>query len=227
MLAERLANVGVRLIQTNTDGIFFLCEKFDLPAVERVCKEWESITKLNLEADSFERFYQYAINDYLGVKEGYSETKDYKFIKTKGLFLDKITLGKGMSPLIIAEALREYFVNDIPVEDTIKNCTDIKKFLTYQKISKDFVVEYNKQLVTHINRYYMSTNGAKLYKCKINPDTGERYNYIDVCATGFVTLFNELQDISPKEAKVDFNWYIRECYKIIYPLEDSLNPTLF
>lgn len=64
--------------------------------------------------------YQYAINDYIAVKEGYKETKNPDLIKTKGMFITKVLLGKGLSAKIIPEAIIKYFVDGIPVEDTIK-----------------------------------------------------------------------------------------------------------
>lgn len=204
MLLERLDKIGVKIIQSNTDGVFFMHHKADSAKVEAACREWEKITKLQLESDYFERFYQYAINDYLGVKQGWSETHNPKLIKTKGLFIDKVSLGKGMPPQIIAEALREYFVNHVPVETTMRNCTDITKFLTYQKVKKEFGIEYNGKLLTHINRYYMSTNGYRLCKCEVDPRTGKRSNYIDLCSGSGVTLFNELKEIAPKDAHINY-----------------------
>ena len=179
-----------------------------------------------MEHEYFERFYQYAVNDYIGVYKGYSESHDPKLIKVKGLFIREPVLGKGMAPQIIAEALVQYFVNDVPVKETVLNCTDIKKFLTFQKVKKEFSVEYNGQLIRHINRYYMSTNGKKIRKCKVDRD-GNRTNYQDLCATSGVTLFNILEDISPKDAHINYKYYYNEIYKTIYALEDSENPTLF
>ena len=112
--------------------------------------------------------YQYAINDYLAVKEGYSKTKDPSLLKKKGMFIDQVKLGKGMDAMIIPEAVNKYLVDKIPVEETIKNCKDIHKFITYQKVSKDYSVEYNGELIQRINRYYVSTDGPWLYKCKVN-----------------------------------------------------------
>ncbi len=169
MLAERLISVGARIINTNTDGIFYLIDKNRLKDDEKVCKEWETITKLNLEADYFEAMFQFAINDYLAIKEGYSKTHDPSLLKTKGLFIDQVKLGKGMAATIIPEAIIKRLADNIPVEETIRNCQDIHKFLTYQKVSKDYSVEYNRKLIQRINRYYVSTDGPWLYKCKIIP----------------------------------------------------------
>lgn len=227
-LAEMLIlATNCRIIQYNTDGIFVLIKKKDFDKANKTIKEFEAFSKLSMEGDEFEAFYQYAINDYIAVHKGYAETHDPKLIKTKGLFINTVSLGKGMAPKIIADCLIQYFVNKIPVEKTLKECNDICKFLTYQKVKKEFSVEYNGKLLTHINRYYMSTNGYRIKRCVVNPQTGIRTNYADLCATSGVTLFNELKDISPKAAHVNYNWYRNEVYKIIYALEDSLNPTLF
>ena len=227
-LAEMLITVThCKIVQYNTDGIVVLIKKDRLEKANTAIKEFEDFSRLSMEGEEFEAFYQYAINDYIAVYKGYSETHDPKLIKTKGLFINKVSLGKGMAPQIIAECLVNYFVNKIPVEQTINNCTDIRKFLTYQKVKKEFSVEYNGQLLTHINRYYMSTNGYKIKRCVVDPQTGVRTNYADLCATSGVTLFNELKDIDPKTANINYGWYKNEIYKIIYALEDSLNLTLF
>ena len=73
----------------------------------------------------------------------------------------------------------------------------------------------------------MSTNGCKIRKCKIDPLTQRGYDYEDICATSGVTLFNKLEDIDLKDAKINYSWYRNEIYKTINAIEDSLNPTLF
>ena len=119
MLAERLIEIGCKILQANTDGLFVLRKLADEDKFQKVCKEWEKLTKLGLEEDRFEAFYQYAINDYLAIKEGYKKSKNPEFLKKKGLFIDTISLGKGMKPIIIPEAINKYLSNGIPIEETI------------------------------------------------------------------------------------------------------------
>lgn len=165
MLTEMLLKAGARLKQLNTDGILYTIPK--TVDYESILKEWEKKTKLSLETEKYEAFYQFAINDYLAIGKGYKETHDKKLIKQKGLFIDKVNLGKGMQPMIIPEALNKYFADKVPIEETIRNCKDINKFITYQKADKKFSVEYNDKLISRINRYYASTNGCYLYKCEV------------------------------------------------------------
>lgn len=170
MLIEQLSELGCKIIQANTDGVFILMKKDKYNDYKEICRKWEELTQLKLEDDQFEEFYQYAINDYIAVKSGYSKTKDKKLIKEKGMFITKVMLGKGMSAKIIPEAIQRYLVDNIPIEDTIYNCTDINKFITYQKVSRKFKVEYNNNFVSRINRYYASINGCYLYRCEVRTE---------------------------------------------------------
>lgn len=224
MLAEALHLAGARIIQSNTDGVFVLIKQHALNKLEEIRTWWESKTKLKLEDDYFEAFYQYAINDYIGVKKGYSETKDPNLIKKKGLFIDKVSLGKGMAPMIIPEAIGKYFVDKIPIEKTLMECKDILKFCTYQKVNKKFQVLYGRQPVRHINRYYMSTNGKELTK-KDPEDTSNR-KPTALCAGSVVTIYNTFDNIPIEKRNINYTYYRKEIYKIINALE-SKQLTLF
>lgn len=217
MLAEKLLSIGCKIIQANTDGLFILRKKKDENKFKEVCKQWETLTKLELEEDRFEAFYQYAINDYLGVVEGYSKTKNPKLLKKKGLFIDKVSLGKGMNAMIIPKAISAYLIDKIPIEDTIKSCRNLNDFITYQKVSRDFEVEYNEQLIQRINRYYCATNGYYLYKCKVDKD-GNRNGYINMLKSSSVILCNNLDDFKEFPNNINYQYYIAEANKIIAPL---------
>lgn len=275
MLAEKLVELGCRIVQANTDGLFVLLKKSIYDKVNIVCREWEQLTKLTLEEDRFEAMYQYAINDYIAVKEGYAKKKHefrdftavmdpktgdhikygatnakgetYRnmdeirkdYIKTKGMFITEVLLGKGLSPKIIPEAIIKYFVDEIPVEDTVKGCTDIKKFLMSEKTGKQWHVEYMNQEIQRTNRFYASTNGGYLWKWK-NVEQPESYKWNDniktyqednskplkeqkqyqnmLTASG-VTLLNTFDEKPIEDRKINYRYYLRECYKIIEDLK--------
>jgi hypothetical protein len=284
MLAEKLVELGCRIVQANTDGLFVLLKKSIYDKVNNVCREWEQLTKLTLEEDRFEAMYQYAINDYIAVKEGYAKKKHefrdftatmdpktgdhikygatnakgetYRnmdeirkdYVKTKGMFITEVLLGKGLSPKIIPEAIIKYFVDGIPVEDTVKGCADIKKFLMSEKTGKQWHVEYMNQEIQRTNRFYASTDGAYLWKWKgigehyawnpselsdmaywsliqegkdpynppLVPDTKQYQNMLT--ASG-VTLLNMFDDKPIEDRKINYRYYLRECYKIIEDLK--------
>ena len=224
MLSEKLVEIGCKIIQANTDGLFLICKKNKYEEYQKVCKEWEKLTKLELEEDRFEAMYQYAINDYIAVKEGYHKTKDKKLIKTKGMFITEVLLGKGLSPKIIPEAIINYFVDNIPVEETIKNCKDIRKFLKAEKTGKQWTVEYNDKIQQRINRFYVSNNGYYLWKFKTDSGVKEYQNMLKGYAVTLHNTFYSDEDLQWKYAQgetfesiydINYNYYISQCKKII------------
>lgn len=222
LLVEKLINIGARIIQENTDGVEYLIDKSLIDKVEKIKNEWCKLTKFTLETETYERFYQYSVNDYIGVKSGYSETKDRNLIKLKGLFNEETILGKGMSPKIIAKAINEYFINGVSPDHTLENCKDISMFVTYQKVSSDFIVEYNNEKVSHINRFYMSKDGGRLIKYKI--EKGGKAKATMICASSLITIYNKFDNIPFEKRNINFRYYKNEIYKIINSLEiEQLN----
>lgn len=217
MLAEKLISIGCQIIQANTDGLFVLRKKKDEQKFKDVCKWWENLTRLELEEDRFERFYQFAINDYLGVIEGYKDSKDSKLLKKKGLFIDSVTLGKGMQPMIIPKAINANLADNIPIEETIRNCKDINEFITYQKVDKKFAVQYMNKFITHINRYYVSTNGGYLYKCEVKGN--KIVKFANMLTASGVTLCNDITAIKEFPKNINYKYYIKEANKILAKLK--------
>lgn len=222
MLAERLLKLGCKLYQINTDGILYKLKKSKYEELQQVLKEWEKLTMLTLETEEFTQFYQLAINDYFGVEPNNK-------IKKKGFFLTDIELGKGLTPKIIPEAIINYFVHNIPVEDTIKSCKDICKFLQAEKTGKQWTVEYNEQIQQRINRFYVSNSGYYLWKWKLD-DAGKKSYQIMLKDHG-VRLHNKFysdEDLQWKYSQgetfqsiydIDYQYYINQCIKVIEKLK--------
>lgn len=230
MLAEKLTQIGCRIVQANTDGLFVLLKKDAYSKVNSICREWEQLTKLTLEEDRFKAMYQYAINDYFAI------TEDNK-VKEKGMFITAVKLGKGLTPKIIPKAVISFFKDGIPVEDTIKNCTDIRDFLMSEKTGKQWHVEYVNEEQQRTNRFYASTNGGYLWKWKdtghkegeiityTEPYVGERKykasarQYQNMLTASGVTLLNKFDNKPIEERKINYRYYIMEAYKIIRDLK--------
>lgn len=231
MLAEKLTQIGCRIVQANTDGLFVLLKKDIYSKVNNICREWEQLTKLTLEEERFKAMYQYAINDYFAIAEDDS-------VKEKGMFITTVKLGKGLTPKIIPKAVINFFKNGVPVEETIKGCQDIRDFLMSEKTGKQWRVEYLNKEQQRTNRFYASTNGGYLWKWKlddrqyikkkgidiINPNY-EKPMYQNMLVDSGVTLLNYLDDKPIEERKINYRYYIMEAYKIIRelkPLQMSL-----
>lgn len=218
MLAERLLEIGCKLKQINTDGILFIVKKDKLEEYKAICKQWEIETKLCLESEYFDAFYQLKINDYFGVTPEYNQTKDFdNDIKKKGKFITTVLPGKGLSPKIIPEAVIKYFTENIPIEETLKNCNDIRKFLMSEKTGKQWNVEYKDEPQQRTNRFYVGNKGFYLWKWK-EDDCGKK-QYNNMLAGYGVVLCNKLDDLSVKDKDINYAYYIVECKKLIEQLK--------
>ena len=208
MLVDILLSYNCEIIQVNTDGVMFIAKKDQESDIMESVSKLEQLTKLSFEADHYEAFYQYAVNDYFGVV---NENK----IEKKGMFITENILGKGLAPTIIPKAVIAYFTKRIPLEKTIKECNNIYEFLMAQRVDKKFKIEYGDKYVQRINRYYASANGYWLYKVKEDKDG---LSYENMLKKSGIQILNKIDNTNvPKD--MNYTYYISEARKIVNELE--------
>lgn len=166
----------IRLVQSNTDGILFICKRKDFDLIDDIVHEWETRTGLVMEFDYFKRIFQKDVNNYVAV--------DYKGkAKTKGAYVKKLSKLDNDLP-IVNEALVEYMVNGTPIEETIFNCTDLIKFQKVFKLTGNYdFVRHNG--VDYYNKSYRvfasnNTNDTAIFKCKkVDTNTDEECKFVN------------------------------------------------
>jgi len=214
MLCDRLLELGATIHQINTDGVLYSLKKAKKDELDSKLKEFEELIKLTFETEEYKCFYQLAVNDYFCVDKK-------NVIKEKGIFITEVKLGKGLTPKIIPIAVQQYFLNGTPVNETIKNCTDIKKFLMSEKTGKQWHVEYMNKEQQRTNRFYASTDGGYLWKWKLTEDEDTKElikEYQNMLTASGITLLNNFKDLK-EDPKINYNYYIAEAKKIITQLK--------
>ena len=73
------------LYTSNTDGVVYIADKSARFAIADAIKEVEQLTQLTFESDDYESFYQYDVNNYFGVRKGYSQSGDPRLIEKLSL----------------------------------------------------------------------------------------------------------------------------------------------
>jgi hypothetical protein len=231
MLAEELVDriKDITVLQINTDGITLKIPKnqYSINAYYNICKEWESKTKLVLEYAEYSKMIIADVNNYIAVKT------DGK-LKHKGRFeVDKVVgsepaYHKDNSFRIVPLALQEYFVNNIPIKDTIMNHINIYDFCGRQKFGRDsygqtFHIEYDENkkpyektvLEQKNTRYYISNKGATFIKY-YNKGTSECIH-----VGQRVTVFNKFINKPINEYDINYRFYISEAQKEIDNIIDK------
>jgi hypothetical protein len=163
MLIEAYELADIHIISANTDGVTIKLHNDKVEKMYEINKWWMDLTSYELERTDYAKIIFSTVNDYLAIKTDGE-------IKKKGDFLTDFELHKNKSARIVPIALEHFFVNDVPVADTIRNHTNIYDFCLRQKASKDFHYEgHSKETKTVYNkliRYYVSNTGEKLLKVK-------------------------------------------------------------
>ena len=218
MLLERIINAGAELLQVNTDGLTINIKREKEAQILAICEKWEQETKLTLEYAHYDKMIIRDVNNYIAV------SSDGK-VKEKGIFETKKDWHKDNSFMIVPIAVRNYFVDGIPIEKTLDNHKNIYDFCGRYKATKGWHVEY----VYLENAQEKRINFGKIYRfipvkkggvsLKINVD-GREHQLLD----GYQTRpFNQIINI--KKSELDFSFYLAECHKLmssIKPLQMSL-----
>lgn len=223
MLIEMLQVAGIQTISANTDGIVCLFDRSLLDKYYEVCAQWEGIVgnteQGKLEYTEYKKIIQATVNDYLAIKVDGE-------VKKKGDFLTVFPLEKNKSRKVINIAMEKYFVNDVPVEETIKNHDNIFDFCVGAKASRDYHYETintegKRDLYHRMIRYYVSNDGKKLIKVK-NPECETDGPDVSQCEAGEwkCTVSNLVDKNCPLgEYSINYSYYIQKAEERIYAIE--------
>jgi len=226
MLIERLEHVAT-CIMSNTDGCEFIVRKKDKEEYFKICEAWEKELGYYLEHAAYKKMIVRDVNNYLSIFTDGS-------IKHKGCFEFKnLPVHKNKSMLIVAKALHNYYVENIPIKDTVYNCNNIFDFCKGVKGKGDseyFII--NKKTGEEIqqqktNRYYISNDGnffvKRLPKLENKPasnqidifgdvDDGTRESQVE--AGYLCTIYNKHAEKKIAEYDINYQYYILEINKI-------------
>lgn len=202
-LAKRLASVGARIININTDGVAYTISN-DLDM--RIKADWEKEFNLDLSVDYFKHWIQKDVNNYIAVT-------DKGAIKVKGGDVNKYYENKFFANndvRITHVALVDYLVYGTPVYESVVKHLDepllyqyvLQAGSTYKGVVKSDSPDV--LLDTKINRVFATKNdGIEILKKRQDdglvkfadaPDRMYLYN-------GDLNDFKEFKDI------VDIQWY--------------------
>ncbi len=221
MLAEELQLAGFTMLMINTDGLECIVPVDKVDIYEKICSDWEKLTRLTLEFVNYDKLIVRDINNYISIT-------DKGKVKRKGAFVIDREYHQDHSFKIIPHALTEFFINGVPVEDTIRNHTNIFDFCGRQKFGKDsygetHTVAYDKNNLPFNDivkqqknvRYYISNQGSTFIK----QYTKKKQQFLN---KGFqIIVFNQKIDRDMKDYNINYDFYINECNKEIEQIIDK------
>lgn len=192
MLIEQFEMCGARVISANTDGIVIYVHKELLHHVEDCIAWWEIITGFETEETRYRGLYSRDVNNYIAIKAD-------KGFKTKGVFVPP-NLAKNPANEICAEAVIAFLMHNTPVEETVVQCGDIRKFLTVRTVNGGAL--FNDKYLGKVVRWYYRAGSTDKITYKLN-------GKLVASSTGAAPLM-ELPDALPTD--VDYAKYIGMAY---------------
>lgn len=218
MLIEAYELAGIHVISANTDGVTIMVKKCYKSEMDKINKWWMELTSYELERTDYQKIIFSTVNDYIAIKTDGE-------VKKKGDFLTDFELHKNKSARVVPIALEQYFVNNVPVSDTITAHTNVFDFCLRQKASKDFHYEGidrstgHKTVYNKLIRYYISNTGEKLLKIKNEDSQSGAANVSQVEAGEWLaTVCNKL-DLKHPLDNINYAYYIERAEKIISKIQ--------
>lgn len=215
----------IQFIQMNTDGITYRYNEKYREQVEKVCKWWQTTTKIDLEYVYYDKMVIRDVNNYLAI--------DIKgSTKKKGIFETEMAFHKNPSSLIIPKALENYFIKNIPIEDYVSNpknsifdyCNGIKRKSNFKInliIPRDGreVIESQQKVTRYIVANHCYESGAMVKdfndKRRISVESGK-----------IIVPLNRIEgNIEMSNYPVNISDYIKETKKIVNTIVPYIKQT--
>lgn len=222
MLMIRVPNLI--MLQINTDGLTVQIPKEHARLYWKICQEWEERTKLGLEYVAYSQMIIRDVNNYIAVAEKTGKVKYKGTFKPNHEMIKDGEYHKSLSQGIVSLAISDYFLKNIPVEETVRNCKDIYLFCKtfnathgWTSETLDIDEQGNESNIVpqqKTNRYYLSLSGKRFRKLK-------EERKIEVEANRKVIIFNKYFEVPFEQYDVDYQYYIDECYKIIHVIDGT------
>lgn len=204
MLIEALERYGVSVVSANTDGIVIKCPRAKRDDVNYIISRWEKHTGLKTEETVYRALYSRDVNNYIAVKEDGS-------YKAKGVYAP-VSLSKNPQNPICAEAVAMLLTKGVAVSRTIRECKDIRKFMTLRAVTGGAVKDG--EPIGKVVRWYYATGveGAIHYASNGNmvPRSETARHLMD------------LPETLPED--INYDWYEAECDEILMDIGAKPRP---
>jgi hypothetical protein len=215
MLIERAETAGIPVVSANTDGAVFYCPRGKELDLHFLIKQWEEETGFSVEKTAYEALYSSSVNTYIALRADGGKPK------CKGPIADPWSEGdlrgqmsKNPQMTVCSRAVVRLLEHGVPVEETIRRCSDPRAFVTVIKSTNGAM--WRGGPLGRVVRYYWSTDGDPILS-----GDGKR----KLPKTDRSRPMMEMTDEIPPD--LDYRRYIEEANKWLVDLGAIKNPSLF
>ena len=221
MLIEALELNDFQVVSANTDGIITLVDNERTWLFEAIIFDWECVTGLMTEETEYLSVHSRDVNNYLAF---YKDRDDNIGVKRKGTFAPSgrgIPGGFGLKKTpdmeICVDAVINYLRSGVPIEETVIECGDIRKFVIVRKVTGGAVKD--DVFIGKNVRYYLCNDKPGPLRYANNGNKVPSSDWAHECM--------ELPEELP--TNINYDLYVNEAYALLADLglSDVPDPTTF
>ena len=204
----------LKIIQLNTDGIMVSFDHEDEAKYQEITQEWQDRTGFELEEDFIRKIVQKDVNNYVEVPADGGEPKVKGGQLVRGI-APAGAFNINNNAVVVARAIKQYFIDGTPPEETIAASEDILDFQLIAKAGGKYSQCYHlvggeKVIVQKVNRVYAVSDKSKGTVYKTHAVTGR-----DAKVAGLPTHCAIDNNNNLSIEVVDRKWYVKLAKKYI------------
>lgn len=166
----------LKIIQLNTDGIMVSFDHEDEAKYQEITQEWQDRTGFELEEDFIRKIVQKDVNNYVEVPADGGEPKVKGGQLVRGI-APAGAFNINNNAVVVARAIKQYFIDGTPPEETIAASENILDFQLIAKAGGKYSQCYHlvggeKVIVQKVNRVYAVSDKSKGTVYKTHAVTG-------------------------------------------------------
>lgn len=202
MLIEMLETCGIEVVSGNTDGIVIKCRRDMEWLRDQIVRWWEGVTGFETEAANYRALCSRDVNNYIAIKTDGE-------VKLKGAYARPVPVATSWpNPTgeVCIDALVAFLAHGDSIVDTIRECTDIRKFVHIRRVKGGG--EWKGEFLGKAVRWYYATGDTAEILYKLNGNKVPN-------SEGSRPLM-ELPDVLPSD--VDYDRYIADARSMLADL---------
>lgn len=204
----------LKIIQLNTDGIMVSFDHEDEAKYQEITQEWQDRTGFELEEDFIRKIVQKDVNNYVEVPADGGEPKVKGGQLVRGI-APAGAFNINNNAVVVARAIKQYFIDGTPPEETIAASENILDFQLITKAGGKYSQCYHlvggeKVIVQKVNRVYAVSDKSKGTVYKTHAVTGR-----DAKVAGLPTHCAIDNNNNLSIEVVDRKWYVKLAKKYI------------
>lgn len=218
---------GISVVAINTDGITIRVPRTEIETCDKISKQWEELTGLELEKAEYSRMFIRDVNNYIAeysngkikAKGCYEYTNRYMGQDvSEGLSFD---WHKNHSSVIVAMAAEAALTRGEDIDKFIRNHDDPLDFMIVAKVPRNsrLLAQDDDGNLTEIqgtSRVYVSNEGHALIKeMPPTPKKPDVVRHIGIGVGWKHKVCNNMDDFC---GDINYDYYIEEARKIVDPL---------